>query len=95
MGGKNETKISGLRMHVSNGDVHIHDDAKNLKFETPCRTFKTEVGEAFETLKSDGIYEIAGKKDSLCIMRSGRTISMFVKDGNGIKQKLQAFLREC
>lgn len=96
MGGKNETTISGLRLHVSKGDVHIHDDSKKLKFKISCENFKLEVKEAFNSLESDdGIYEIIGKKDSLCIMRSGRTISMFVKDGNGIKQKLQSFLKDC
>ena len=95
MGGKNETTISGLRLHVSNSNVHIHDDSKKLKFEMSSRNFKQEVEEAFSSLTSNGIYEIQGKKDSLCILRSGRVISMFLKDANGIKQKLQSFLKDC
>ena len=96
MGGMNEEKISGLRLHMNNGNIHIHDDLKNLKFEMQLSEFKNEIDDAFEELKkSDGIYKIDGKKDSLCLMKSNNMISMFVKDKSGIKQKLQSFLRKC
>lgn len=96
MGGKNEDKISGLRLHISGGNVHIHDDSKKLKFKADSDYFKKEVELAFKTFKkSDGIVEIDGDEDSLCIMKSGQVISMFVKDSTGIKQKLQSFLKNC
>ena len=43
MGGNNETRLPGpdnLRIHESNGDVHIHDDARGTKFFMPKKQFK-------------------------------------------------------
>jgi hypothetical protein len=97
MGGSKEERVSGLRWHLSNGEAHMHDDAKGLKFKMESTAFKKEAEDALDMLKkSDGIVEIPGDgKDSLCIMRSGRTISVFVKDSVSIKQKFQSFLRNC
>lgn len=97
MGGTCEKKVSGIRWHLSNGEAHIHDDAKDLKFSMESAAFRKEAEDALDTLKkSDGIAEIPGDgKNSLCIMRSGRIISIFVKDNVSIKQKFQSFLRDC
>lgn len=97
MGGTKEEKISGIRWHLSNGEAHIHDDTKNLKFRMESTAFRKEAENAVKVLKkSDGIVEIEGDgKDSLCIMKSGRTFSIFVKDSVSIKQKFQSFLRSC
>lgn len=98
MGGKNETKISGLRMHISDNDVHIHDDSKSLKFKTSTDNFKVDVNSAFEDLKKgEGVVKVtADKGDDLYIMRTGRNFKMFLIDKNSsIKQELQSFLKEC
>lgn len=97
MGGTNEETIGGLRAHIKNSNVHIHDDSKNLKFEMGSSEFRNEIEDALKTLKkSEGIIEIPGDgKNNLCIMRSGRNFSMFLKDNASIKQKLQSFLKDC
>lgn len=97
MGGTSEQKVSGLRWHLSNGEAHVHDDAKGLKFKMDRGEFKKEAKDAIATLrKSDGIIEIPGDgKDSLCIMKSGRALSVFVKDSVSIKQKFESFLKDC
>ena len=97
MGGTNEETIGSLRAHIKNSIVHIHDDSKSLKFEMDSGEFRSEVEDALKTLKkSEGIVEIPGNgKNNLCIMRSGRNFSMFLKDNASIKQKLQSFLKGC
>ena len=97
MGGSNETKLSGLRMHISGGETHVHDDARGFKFQMDSFLFKKEVKSAFEALeKSDGIVEIEGKgKENLCIMRSDSIFDVFVKNNTSIKTELQKFIRNC
>lgn len=98
MGGKSETKISSLRMHISNNNVHVHDDSKNLKFETSTDNFKEDVNSAFEDLKKgEGVVKIVGHKgDDMYIMRDGRNFKIFLMGKNSsIKQELQSFLRNC
>ena len=96
MGGSNETKCSGLRMHTSGGEAHVHDDGKGLKFSMDSADFKKEVEEAFSLLKKDGIVEIKGhSRETLCIMRSGRNFDAFIKGNTSIKTKLQSFIRNC
>ncbi len=97
MGGNNETKVEGMRMHISNNEAHIHDDANGLKFSMDRNNFREEANKALKTLKkSEGIMEIPGDgKESLCIMRSGQIYTAFVKGNTSIKQKLQAFIKDC
>jgi hypothetical protein len=95
MGGKNETKISGLRFHESHGDVHIHDDAKSFKFSTDADDFREDVQDAFNQLKDrEGIVRITGVGDSFYIMKQGRNITFFLMDNNSVKKKLQDFIRD-
>jgi len=97
MGGTNEKTFAGLRAHKKHSIVHLHDDARSLKFEMESSKFRSEVEDTLKTLeKSEGIVEIPGDgKNSLCIMRNGRTITAFLKDNVSIKQKLQSFLKDC
>jgi len=96
MGGSNETKCPGLRMHISGEEAHVHDDARDLKFSMDAKGFKNEVEEAFNMLKKDGIVEIQGdSKEAFCIMRSGRNFDAFIKSNVSIKTKLQSFIRNC
>lgn len=96
MGGSYEEKLNGLRIHENGGAVHLHDDTKNLKFSKDSDLFKEEVEGALKQLnKTDGIVEIDGNgRDNLCIMKSGRVLSLFIKDSSSIKTKLQSFLRK-
>ena len=95
MGGTNEETISGLRVHLKNGDVHLHDDDKNLKFKMESSEFKEEIEDAFKE-KNDGVVVIPGDgKNSLCILKTGRTLNVFLKDNTSIKPKLKAFISNC
>ncbi len=96
MGGRHQETINGLRIHESKGEVHLHDDSKGLKFYMDSDLFKEEAEGALKQLgKTDGIVEIDGEsKNSLCIMKSGRVLSLFIKDSSSIKTKLQSFLRK-
>ncbi len=94
MGGNNETKICGLRFHESGGNVHIHDDDKNLKFETSTEGFIEDIDSAFESLnEKEGIVRITGMKNDLYVMKQGRNISVFLMDNSSIKRKLQDFIK--
>jgi hypothetical protein len=97
MGGTNEDTISGLRIHESDGDIHIHDDSKDLKFKLDLEDFKKEVNASFEALKKkDGLCEIFGNNsDTLCFIRRKGKFSMFILDNNSIKQKILNYLKDC
>lgn len=94
MGGSNEEKIGGYRVHISSGEIHLHDDDKGLKFEMESADFKHEIQDALKE-KGDGIIEIAGTgKNSLCLFKTGRTVNVFLK-GKSIKTELKNYLRNC
>jgi hypothetical protein len=97
MGGTSEKTINGLRMHINNSNVHIHDDSKNLKFECSTGDFKTQVEDAILQLsKDDGIIKITGTKDDLCIIKDGNSLSMFISEKTAnVKSELQTFLKDC
>jgi len=97
MGGSYEEKFSGLRMHISDGDVHVHDDTKNLKFRAGQSQFKEDIQDAFNTLKKkEGIVMIDGEtRNELCIMKNGTTYSMFIMGKVSIKSQLQSFIKKC
>lgn len=95
MGGTNSETISGLRFHVNNGDVHIHDDVKKLKFVSDSTEFKTDLNSTFEDLKNtEGIVRIQGKsKTDFCVVKENKKFFCFLIDDTSIKSKLQSFLR--
>jgi hypothetical protein len=97
MGGTSEKTINGLRMHINNSNVHVHDDSKSLKFECSTSSFKSQVEDAIKELSSDdGIIKITGTKDDLCIVKDGNTLSMFIaQKSSNIKTELQTFLKDC
>ena len=98
MGGQNETKLNGLRMHINNNEVHIHDDNKGMKFYMSCPDFKTEAEESLKELeKAEGIVKISGDRcDDLYLMKTGNKTKMFLMDKNSsIKKELKSFLRNC
>ena len=95
MGGKNETRISGLRMHVSEL-VHIHDDARSLKFEAATEDFKEDVDTALTELgEEDGVYIIEGvTRTKLFIIKDGRNLSMTLVEKGSIRKDLKAFIKK-
>lgn len=97
MGGSNETKISGLRFHVSGGDVHAHNDAGSMKFRRSSSEFKSDLKGALDALKKqDGVIKIEGDDNTdLCVVNDSGDISLFLTGGSSVKRQLQDFMRKC
>jgi len=96
MGGTNETIIDGLRLHIENNCVHIHDDSKKLKFEMHKSDFKTEIEDAIRSLDvTDGVVKLTGVKDDLCIVVDGSSLSMYLTSKKDVKNELQSFIKGC
>ena len=51
MGGANQFNESNLRIHESGGDVHVHDDAKSVRFKMSVGDWKTK----YAQLKADTV----------------------------------------
>lgn len=99
MGGTNTETIDGLRLHISAGDVHVHDDKRGLKFTAPQVSFKSDVEEAMECLdkaKKDCMVKIDGSKGSMFLAKDNGRYFMFISDGrSSVKTSLKKFLKGC
>ena len=58
MGGNSEFTIGDLRVHESNGDIHIHDDKKNIKLAISAADFKREYADLKSSIE-DGVVKKA------------------------------------
>ena len=94
MGGSNETIIECLRFHVSNGDVHIHDDNKNLKLQMPVSKFKEEINDAIKILNKGGVLEIASDNQCSLYLMKDNTYHIFLVSNLEAKKELEKFLKE-
>lgn len=72
---KDTQNIAGLRFQkYDTGVVHVHDDARNLKFMAKTKEFKKEV-EGFIKQKSDGATIIDGtSKERLLLIKEGKNV---------------------
>jgi hypothetical protein len=104
MGGQNEVTISGLRMHVSNCKVHVHDDSRKMKYERTNGNFKAEVKDAIKQLEDqNGIIKINGDTDtSLYIFKDNKNFNIFLDDNDDkprrpkvTKENLLDFVKDC
>lgn len=97
MGGTNSDSINNLRFHVNNGEVHIHDDARSLKFVAKTKNFTSEVKEAINTLETtDGIIKIDGtSKEKLYLIKDNKNLLVFIANDVDQKDKLETFLKGC
>lgn len=96
MGGSNEETIAGLRIHTKDGIIHLHDDAKHLKFYMGVEDFKKEIDASFEALKGkDGLCSIVGDPNILCVLKRNKKFTMVIIDQESIKQKLLNYLKVC
>jgi hypothetical protein len=97
MGGQNEVTISGLRMHVSNCKVHIHDDSKKLKYERTGGNFKAEVKDLLKELEDqDGTVKILGETNvSLFLVKEGKGLYAFLSDVKSVEKDLLNFIKDC
>lgn len=97
MGGTNSETINNLRFHINNCEVHIHDDARSLKFVVKKDKFVSEVQDALDTFKSsDGIIEIEGSsKEKLCLIKNGKNFTTFIMSDNNVQTNLEKFIKSC
>ena len=97
MGGTNPVQATGLRMHLNNGEAHVHDDSKSLKFSAGAQVFKADVEAAMKVLGGTiGMVKVTGNtKTDLCLVRDGSGLTMFLSDGNDQEKALQDFLKGC
>ena len=99
MGGTNEKTVDGLRMHVSNGDVHVHDDARSIKFWTSKSDFKESMEKALQEIKeskNDGIIRINGdSRNDLCLVKEGASTYMFLSETEDKTKEIETFLKGC
>lgn len=97
MGGKNETKICGLRFHINDneGKVHIHDDSRGIKFLLSKNAFNKEVSASFDLLNGkDGITKIEGDTSvSFFILCENKKYTLFVSDKISVKKDLIDFIK--
>ena len=94
MGGINEQTLAGLRIHVKDKGIHIHDDTKRLKFSSDLEEFKIEINRTFRALeKKDGLVEIPGTGDTLCVVKRGKIFSLIILNRRSIKEKLSTYLK--
>lgn len=96
MGGTNEMTLLGLRMHISNGDVHVHDDKNSLKFTMKKDSFKSEIEDAFSYLeKNEGVISLEGINNvNLCIGKRDNKHFVFIMNGkDSVKKELETFIK--
>jgi hypothetical protein len=94
MGGTNETTINSLRLHVNNGNVHIHDDNKSLKFECSGASFKSQCADALTTLAAeDGIFRLTGSKDDMLLIKDGKKFNLCLIADKDMKSELESFIK--
>jgi hypothetical protein len=98
MGGTNSETINGLRFHINNDEVHIHDDAKSLKFIAKKSVFSSDIDDAINQLDNlkCGVAKIDGtSKEKLCLVKDEKNFFMFIMDNSNSKSKLESFLKGC
>lgn len=93
MGGSNETTINGLRMHVNNGEVHVHDDKSSLKASFSASVFKKEMKDALEKLEdNDGVVDIPSRGATLLVTRYCGNISLSLINMGNKKTDIKNFI---
>lgn len=96
MGGLNETTINGLRLHTNNGEVHIHDDKRQLKFSASLDNFKEDVEDALKNLeKSEGSIKITGNtSNDLYLIKEGKKLNVFLVNKHDALYEFQSFINK-
>lgn len=94
MGVINEEIIAGLRVHIKDNEIHIHNDLNDLKFIMDIEDFKKEIDASFEALKKgDGLCDITGTDNDLCVIKRKGKFSIFLLDKINVKKKIIDYLR--
>jgi len=92
--GKTTDLISGLRFQKNdNGEVHIHDDARKLKFEMKDSDFKAKVEDALTQFKdNEGAIKIDGCGADLVLLKESGNINFMLINNTNNESVLTKFL---
>ena len=83
-------------MHVSGGEVHVHDDPHSLKFTKKAADFKSEVEDILNNSSSDGVSIIeADSGADLCLGRHNKNVFAFLMSKSSVKSQLDSFIKGC
>jgi hypothetical protein len=96
---KTTDTIAGLRFqhYPESKEVHVHDDARGLKFVASLKEFKQDLSEAIKELKSTtGSTLISGTStEQLYMISDGSKIKACVLDGKlDLTKELESFLKK-
>lgn len=96
MGGRDEKTIAGLRMHVNNEEVHIHENRSNKKFECLSTNFSQDAKRCLKELKgvNDGVVRVTGKNGvDLYILKDNGKYHIMLNNPIRIKD-FESFVRK-
>lgn len=95
---KTTDTIAGLRFqeYLESKEVHVHDDARNLKFVAATKSFKEDLSSALTDLKAGpGATVIWGTStERLCLVNDGTKIHAFVMEDKNMAKDLESFLKK-
>jgi len=95
---KTTETIAGLRFqeYPETKEVHVHDDARSLKFVAPTKVFKQDLSDALTDLKAGpGATVIGGTSvERLCLVSDGTKINAFVMVDKDMTKELDSFLKK-
>jgi hypothetical protein len=90
---KTNNNIAGLRFQkYDSGEIHVHDDTKNIKFISSTTEFKKDIKQAIKNLLQDGAVIVEGtSKEQLVLIRNGKNFSATIIDNQNIISELHSF----
>ena len=90
---KNTVAIAGLRFQkYDSNEIHVHDDARKLKFTAESKTFKQDLKDALDQ-KMSGVALIEGTSDEkLCVIKDGFAIKAVIIGKDDMKSDIKSFL---
>jgi hypothetical protein len=96
---KTTDTIAGLRFqqYPESNEVHVHDDARSLRFVADAKVFKEDVASAFIDLKAGAGATVVGgtSKEKLCLISDGKKIKAFVMDDKeDLTKEIESFIKK-
>lgn len=91
---KDQTAISGLRFQKNdNGEIHIHDDQRKLKFEMKASDFKVKIEDALTQFKdNEGAIKVDGCGADLVLLKENNNINFMLVNNTNNESELTKFL---
>lgn len=95
---KTTDTIAGLRFqeYPETREIHVHDDAKSLRFIAKTTPFKSDMESALVDLKAGpGATLIEGtSKEKLFLVSDGKKIKAFVVDDTDMTKEIESFVKK-